>query len=148
MAVINKKITIMQDALRTLDEAIKLYDAFKNKIEIESVTQDRLIALATRDSVIQRFEYCTDLFWKVMKIYLEDVQRMTLSVTGSPTGIIRSAVQAKIISEEQGEQCIEMIKSRNLTSHIYHEEVADDIAVKIPDFYQLMKTIVDKIAMA
>jgi hypothetical protein len=62
-------------------------------------------------------------------------------------GVIRAAVEARIITEDQGQQCLEMVKSRNLTSHIYHEEVAHDMAAKIPLYYQLMKSIIDSVQM-
>lgn len=38
-----------------------------------------------------------------------------------------------------------MIKDRNLTSHIYIEEVAEMLAKKIPDYYNLMHTIIQRL---
>ena len=94
--------------------------------------------------MIQRFEYCTDLLWKLLKIYLEDIEKVDLP-TYSPRGIIRQAVSIKTISEEQGSLCMQMIENRNEKSHIYHAETAQEIAENVPTFYELMQNIVSKI---
>jgi hypothetical protein len=80
----------------------------------------------------------------VLKIYLEDVERVTLTIS-SPAGIIRASVTAGIISEDEGEQCMDMIKNRNLTSHLYHSDVAQAIIAKIPGYYELQETILNSV---
>jgi len=121
MPEIGLKITSIKKVLSLLYESIQLFEGFKKTSQ--HTKKEEKIILALRDSIIQRFEYCTDLFWKVLKIHLEEIEKVTLS-TYSPVGVIRAAVEARIITEDQGQGCLEMIKSRNLTSHIYHEEVA------------------------
>jgi len=140
MAKVKQKLTTIKAALKTLQKGMMLYDKFHDIPVLQDESIDDL-ALALRDSVIQRFEYCTDLFWKTLKVYLEEVEEINLSVN-SPAGIIRAAVEARIITEQQGQKCLEMIKNRNLTSHIYHQELADHIADNVPDYYQLMHDIV------
>lgn len=139
MAQIKQKLATIERALQSLSKSIELlYNYEKQK------TGNEDIALALRDSVIQRFEYCTDLFWKVVKIYLEEVEKVTLAAY-SPAGIIRSAVEARIITEAQGLECLEMINSRNLTSHIYREEIAQNIVSKVPAYFSLMGNLVQTI---
>lgn len=144
MAKINQKLTTIYKALASLQESIELLHEYSLKIAGKHTEHDARIALGLRDSTIQRFEYCTDLFWKVLKIYLEDIEKITLTAN-SPAGTLRAAVETRIITEEQGRQCIEMVKSRNETSHIYHDETAQNIAAKIPGYYELIKTIVDSL---
>ena len=97
-----------------------------------------------RDSLIQRFEFCTDLFWKYIKIYLEIIVLKTVDVHG-PASVIKSACSANIISEDDGDMFIKMVKSRNLTSHIYKEETAELISSHIPSYYVLLIKYVDKL---
>ena len=144
MARINQKLSTLHKALGTLRRSIELFPEYKKNIATKATPTEEEIALGLRDSIVQRFEYCTDLFWKLIKIYLEDVEKITLT-TYSPRSVIREAVLAKIISEDQGEDCMKMIDSRNLTSHTYREEVAEDLSAKISGYYHLMKATVDAI---
>lgn len=96
-----------------------------------------------RDSLIQRFEYTEDLFWKYLKKYLEDVFKL-LAPSG-PSPVIRESYSAGIIDEQEAKKCLEMIKDRNITSHIYVEEIAEQLSINIPGYYQLMHTIIDRL---
>ena len=144
MEKINQKLTTMIEALGTLKESINLFDDYQTSYAQEPTKKNELLFKGLRDSMIQRFEYCTDLFWKVLKIYLQDVEKVELP-TFAPRGIIREAVKAKTISEEEGEQSIDMVNSRNESSHIYHEEIAENIAQKVPGFYTLLSTVLDRV---
>ena len=94
--------------------------------------------------MIRRFKFCTDLFWKTLKLYLEKTEKIDVSIN-SPRGIIREATKARVISEEEGDECMKMIECRNKTSHAYHELMAEEIAIQIPEFYDLMKIIAERI---
>ncbi len=144
MEKVTKKIAVLGDALETLRDSIDLFRECEATAIKNPTPRNKKFALGMRDSVIQRFEYCTDLFWKVLKFYLEDIEKVAVGVA-SPRGVIRAAVTARVIIEAEGQQCMEMIESRNKTSHIYHEEIAHDIAQDIPAFYSLIKTILDKV---
>lgn len=74
-----------------------------------------------RDSVIQRFEFTHELGWKMMKLRLE---AEGLPVR-TPRETVQEALQAGLI--EDGNLWTDMQKKRNLTSHTYHEELADDV---------------------
>lgn len=143
MAQITQKLATMRKALASLQDAITVRDEYQKTIARTHREMEEKIALGLRDSIIQRFEYCTDLFWKFLKVYLEEVQNVSLSIN-SPLGIIRACVEAKVMTESQGERCIEMIKNRNLTSHIYREEIAQTMASQIPGYHELMHTIVEE----
>ncbi len=144
MAKINQKISTINQALETLKKGIELFHEYEITMIDSASEKNEQIFLAMRDSMIQRFEYCTDLFWKVLKVYLEEVEKVDIPIL-SPRGVIRETVKVKTISESEGQECMEMVKSINQTSHIYHEEVAEKIAQDIPDYYKLMQTIVGRI---
>ena len=74
-----------------------------------------------RDSVIQRFEVTHELSWKMMKLKLEAEGLPART----PRETIQEALQAGLI--EDGNLWTDMQKKRNLTSHTYHEELADDV---------------------
>lgn len=144
MAKINQKLLTINDALGTLQESIELFEEYKKIMANSPTKKNKQLFLGMRDSMIQRFEYCTDLFWKVLKVYLEEVEKVDIAAY-SPRGVVREAVQVKTITESEAQACMEMVKSRNETSHIYHQETAEEIAQKVPEFYKLIKKIVGSV---
>lgn len=142
MEVVTKKITVFLEALQTLEDILTMFNRYKSLYLTNPTEENRQIFLAIRDGTIQRFEYCTDLFWKVLKIYLEEVEKVEVTNI-SPRGVIRDAIHIKLLSEMEGKECMKMVESRNKTSHIYHAEMAEDIAERVPMYYVLMKIIID-----
>ena len=89
-----------------------------------------------RDATIQRFEYTFEIFWKFVKAYLNKREGI---VCNSPKSCFREAFAVGIISESDTTMALEMTDDRNLTSHAYHEEVAEEIFERIPSYCRLMK---------
>lgn len=80
--------------------------------------------------LIQAFEFTHELAWNVLKDYF--VYQGNTFISGSRDAV-REAFKAGLIAE--GETWMEMIKSRNMSSHTYHEEVAREIRNKILNAY-------------
>lgn len=94
-----------------------------------------------KEGLIQRFEYTHELAWNVMKDYA--AYQGNTNVGGSRDAT-REAFQLQLISD--GKNWMEMIGSRNKTSHTYNEETADEIYFKIlndyyPAFLEFQKII-------
>ena len=81
-----------------------------------------------------------------MKAYLEEVKNVSMETT-APSDIVRHAVRIKLLTPEEGEAIIDMVKIRNKTSHIYKEEVADFTAQKSPEHYLLMQSVLEKMSL-
>ena len=94
--------------------------------EAVNLTKERSLTQLEEQGLIQRFEFTHELAWNVLKDYFED-QGNTL-ITGSRDAT-REAFNKSLI--EDGEGWMEMIKSRNQSSHTYNEEVAEEIIDKI-----------------
>ena len=73
------------------------------------------------DATIQRFEFCFELAWKLMKAVLE----YEGIEANSPRSCIREGWQQGLISN--AEAWLEMMEKRNLSSHTYDENVAREI---------------------
>ena len=92
-----------------------------------------------RDSEIKRFEICTDTLWKYLKLYLETKKGVLQT---SPKPVFRECLRSQIITDEKEVAlAIEMVDARNATSHIYKEEIAEQIHAHIPVYYQLMEKL-------
>jgi nucleotidyltransferase substrate binding protein (TIGR01987 family) len=143
MEKINQKIVSLADAFKSLHKSVELFYEYTNLFTHEPIERNKDLLMSMRDSMIQRFEYSTDLFWKFIKIYLEEQGVNTPII--SPRGILRDAIRARLLSEDEGKVCMKMVESRNKTSHTYHELMAEEIAHEIPGYYELIKSIADRL---
>ncbi|HEY3698710.1 MAG TPA: nucleotidyltransferase substrate binding protein [Spongiibacteraceae bacterium] len=74
-----------------------------------------------RDSVIQRFEFCWELAWKTLRLWLD-----YLGVeVANPRDVFREALQNSLIQD--GNAWSELQRMRNLTSHTYDEKLAEQV---------------------
>ena len=96
-------------ALQTLTEAVEL-------------SHERPLSKLEKQGLIQSFEFTHELGWKVLKDYLED--KGISGLIGSKDAT-RTAFQNGLITE--GQVWMDMIKARNLTSHTYNQNVAEQI---------------------
>lgn len=135
------KFLNLQKALASLHETLAYFEKIKKITNKQHLLDDYdIVYKISRDSVIQRFEYTIELFWKFLRLYLEQVKQAHVE-TNTPSDVIRTACHTRIIDEEDSRMCIRMIKSRNLTSHIYKDEFAEQLAQDIPQYYQFMTKI-------
>jgi nucleotidyltransferase substrate binding protein (TIGR01987 family) len=77
------------------------------------------------DGVIQRFEFCFELLWKTLKIFLAD---RGLEARSPKDSLKASFAQGWITDEEA---FLDMLADRNKTSHIYSREESQKIFDRI-----------------
>ncbi len=95
------------------------------------LSRQRALSDLEKQGLIQAFEFTHELAWNVIKDFFAD-QGNTF-IHGSRDAA-REAFQKNLIT--QGDAWMEMIKSRNLTSHTYNKKVADEIVDKIINLYE------------
>jgi nucleotidyltransferase substrate binding protein (TIGR01987 family) len=83
-----------------------------------------------QQGLIQAFEFTHELAWNTLKDFLEATGATNLFGSVNAT---RAAFTAGLI--ENGEVWMDMIKSRNLTTHTYDEATADKISSAILSSY-------------
>ena len=84
------------------------------------------------DGTIQRFEFCIELFWKMLRRALLE----SGVESGTPREAIQKAYQAKWLNDER--LWIQMLQDRKRTSHVYEEEIAQEIFSRVPKYYEVM----------
>ena len=101
-------------ALRKLSEAVDMDYEEMSELEIEGL--------------IQRFEYTYELAWRTLWDLLIERGHTYLKEKeyNKPAHVIEQALKDAYIINEKGWK--KMRDSRNLTSHTYDEETADEIA--------------------
>lgn len=110
-------------ALKTLDEAMAKPPA--NTLE--------------RDGIIQRFEYCIEISWKSAKKVLEHHEYQV----DTPRNIFRELAKLDWINNP--EEWINFLEARNKTSHLYHDEIAEEIFKIIPSFVKASHQLLEKL---
>ncbi len=89
-----------------------------------------------RDMVIQRFEYTYELAWKMLKRYLQ-------MYCGIEEGVIKNLYReaGKLRLIDSVEAWFSYQEARNLTSHTYNEDVAEETYAAARDFLNDVKVL-------
>lgn len=95
--------------------------------EAVALAEEKELSDLEQQGLIQGFEFTFDLAWKTLQDYLRHHKRP--NDNGGPNVIIEQAMADGIIKAD--EVWKEMKKSRDLTSHSYDGDTADDIAENI-----------------
>ena len=98
--------------------------------ECSKFSKTKKLSDLEKQGTIQTFEFTHELAWNVIKDYFE--YQGNMSITGSRDAV-REAFQKGLIVD--GDAWMEMIKSRNKTSHTYNKAIAEEIVDKITQLY-------------
>ncbi len=93
-----------------------------------------------RDAVIQRFEYTFELSWKSLRRYFKLNNQLD---EYNVRNLIREAGRQNLI--DSVEQWFEFHKARNLTSHTYNEEIAEQVYQKAVEFSKEVEKLVERL---
>lgn len=112
MRSIEFKFINLKKAFTRLKEVSELYDGTNDII---------------RDSLIQRFEFTYELTHKTLK---EFMKYLGITLDNSfPRTIYKKAYINNLISDDK--LWINLLEDRNSTSHIYNEDMSNDVADRI-----------------
>ncbi|HRA43112.1 MAG TPA: HI0074 family nucleotidyltransferase substrate-binding subunit, partial [Gammaproteobacteria bacterium] len=101
-------------------------------IYLKPVMDDR----ANIDATIQRFEFTFELGWKFLKDYFAEKG----VILNYPKEIIQEAFAVGLINNES--LWLQMLFDRNMTSHTYNEQLADEIYHRIKNYVPEFKKII------
>ena len=104
------------------------------------LAQQRELSDLEAQGLIQGFEYTHELAWNTLKDFL---QTQDFKLYGS-RDTTRAAFREGLI--EDGEAWMEMIRHRNLTTHTYDEETAEEVVSAIlGTYFSEFETLLTKI---
>lgn len=133
-------------ALDKLSQAVEYikHNFTEDDDPIEDCDSSYVLDEMIKEGLIERFEYTHELAWNVMKDYARFQGNANVGGSRDST---REAFQIKIVSDAK--VWMDMIGSRNKTSHTYNEEIADEIFSKIlkeyyPAFLEFQKNMETK----
>lgn len=105
--------------------------AFSRLQEAVSEYNETPTSTVLRDGVIQRFEFTFELAWKSLKEYMED--QGASGDLNFPKGVLKTAFASGLISDDA--VWLDMLASRNITSHIYDDAQASQVLSSICKCY-------------
>ncbi len=124
--------------LNTLQEVIEIYG--------KHASEKQEIVNCMRYAMIHRFALNVVIFFESLETYVTQYQGIDLFMP-SAKRLVRKSVKTRILSETEGAACLDMLDVYRRARRAYTEKRAMAVAEKIPDFYIVMQTIVNRLEM-
>lgn len=134
MERLKERYSMVVHAVDTLGQAIK---------KLSSCSEQDENYESFRDSLIKRFEYSMDTFWKFLKEFLQ--KKHGIAPAASPSKIFRQCLDAQILTQDEYERALDVVEDRNMTSHTYNELLAEEISKDIPKHYLVIHSVLCRI---
>jgi len=134
---LNWDLVELKKALKTLGDAFSVLE------DAKKVGHHGFI-LAAEDSIIQRFEYTYESFWKFLKKYMEIVH--STEDINTSRRIFYASVKLGLCTQDEGALFLDMADDRNETSHTYNVEASRIILSDIPAYYAAMNAVVGRLS--
>jgi len=135
----HQRFSNYRKALKKLSQAIYII-TLNNTNDIDDEDMMLEIEQVLKEGLIQRFEYTHELAWNVMKDFAEYQGNSTIKGSRDAT---REAFKMQLLGD--AEIWMDMLKSRNITSHTYIKETAEEIYLKIVNQYYSQFILFEKI---
>ncbi len=126
---------LYQSRLKLLENAIS---SFQESLNQNTDKFNASLVDLIKNGQVQKFEYSTELLWKVIKQYLFEKEGID---EVSPKAVIKAFYRTGKIKQPIYEQLMEMIDHRNLFSHIYNESKFGELHTFLPKHAAVMKQV-------
>lgn len=129
-------MTMIDDNTRWLQRFDNFKKALIQLTKAVNIHNKKGLSHLEQQGIIQGFEYTHELAWNTIKDFFKS--KGNESIFGSRDAT-KEAFSYGLIN--YGDTWMEMIKSRNLSTHTYNQEVADKIVqLIVNDYYNLFLT--------
>lgn len=115
----------------------ELLPSFKKSLArlVEVLAKEKTIE--HRDAAIQRFEFTSELAWKMVQRFLRE-QKI---VCRSPKACLEEVFRFGLIQDDP--RWIQMLEDRNLTVHTYDETTAEKVYERLPRYLEILQLLQD-----
>lgn len=122
------KLKVFSDAFKSFEDSLTL------KLDKFNESEKDVI----KNGQIQKFEYCSELLWKVLQVYINEEIGEDIS---GPKPTIKASFRHNLLAKDEYESFLEMIDARNQLAHIYDKDKFEAFYNKIKIFQKTMKGI-------
>lgn len=98
--------------------------------------EESIVEEVVNESLVHRFEYCEDLFWKLLRKNL--LEQKGVDIENAPKTVYRRASQLEILDFEVW---VEFLNAKNQSSHTYNEETLEEVLSVMGDFAEHGKNV-------
>lgn len=120
----------------------RLISAENALARLEAILADEERDEKTRDASIQRFEFTSEICWKALQEVLREKYALEIRY---PKGCYETAFQVSLIDEALCLALNQTVRDRNLTSHTYHEGLAQEIYQSLPAHAKAFRSLLERI---
>ncbi|NDC52809.1 MAG: nucleotidyltransferase [Planctomycetia bacterium] len=91
---------------------------------------------------IQKFEYCTELFWKHLRACL---LAEGLDVPNSPRAALKAGLERGFVKDGEYQGVLDLLADRNTCSHIYRQTLMPAILSRLPAHCRTMQSVFSRL---
>lgn len=123
------KLILFETAMNSLEDALRLDLTKFSKAEVDVI----------KNGQIQKFEYCSELMWKTLQAYINEV--VGEDVNG-PKPAVKAALSNNLTDNDNYQILFEVIEARNKLAHLYDEKKFEEIYVRLKTFLSAFKKLI------
>lgn len=112
-------------------------DVFKTATQTLTVALEEAKNELEKDGAIKRFEYCFELAWKTIKLFLT---YEGIDASNSPRAVFKDAFLAGYLENEKA--WIDMIDDRNLIIHTYDQQKSELLFQQLSKYDKEFKVLI------
>ncbi|MBI2459708.1 MAG: nucleotidyltransferase substrate binding protein [Parcubacteria group bacterium] len=120
----------------------EIFNSFKKSLQRLKEILNKDQTVENRDSAIQRFEFTIELAWKCAQKFLRNQE----IICRSPKECLKEAFKFGLINDDP--RWLKALADRNLTTHTYDEENAEDVYTRLPDYLEIFAELKDGLEKA
>jgi len=124
---------------RKLSDLEAALSNFSDALTLEPALFPELVADSIKSGQIQKFEFTVELLWKTVQLFLFEFDGVDVV---TPKSVAKEFVEAGYCDYGMYELFIRAINDRNQLSHIYRQEMAETIRLRLPEYVQVIEQIV------
>jgi nucleotidyltransferase substrate binding protein (TIGR01987 family) len=117
-------------------------EGFARALAIDALTYPEFVQDVIDSGRIQKFEYCTELFWKYLRACLV---AEGLDVANSPRATIKAALDRGFVGEAEYQAALDLVADRNTCSHVYRQTLIPTIVARLPTHCRTMQSVFDRL---
>jgi nucleotidyltransferase substrate binding protein (TIGR01987 family) len=125
--------------LKSLKKAL---NSFSDSMKIDLFSFTEIVLDTVKNGQMQKFEICSELFWKTIKLYLNESHG---TEANSPKSVYRELFANNLIDEDMCENLIKMVDDRNSLSHIYNDKYFEQVYKNLNGHLEQMQFVINKI---
>lgn len=131
MEKLESKYKTFITSLSALEKTIDVYQKLSHE-ESDNIRN------AIAAGLIQHFEMAFETSWKFLKEFLEIKHGILVA---SPKTVFQACYKYQILSEALTNELILLLDDRNMTTHVYDEEMAEKMCKSIINHYQVLEKV-------